>query len=186
MAGKRTARPKKFLMPPSVSRAALLTDGEDKHFRQFLYDFSVLGAKLEAVRRYLAGRIGLTSPQYNVVMVVAQFPDASVSDVAARLHVTTAAVTGEAGRLERMGWLTKHRNPKDGRGVLLRLTRMGEARVREIGPERRRVNDQLFRRMSGPEFRQLAKSMVGMIGDFSETVAMLRQRETGRGDRVLG
>jgi DNA-binding MarR family transcriptional regulator len=183
MAKKKAAR---FRMPASVSRAALLDagGGSDRGFRQFLYDFSSLGAKLEAARGYLAGRIGLTSPQYNVVMIVAQYPDASVSDVAARLHVTTAAVTGETKRLERMGWVEKRTNPRDGRGVLLRLTPMGEARVREIGPERRAVNDQLFRRMSGREFRQLAESMAGLIEDFSETVAMLRQPKAGRGDRV--
>ncbi len=166
-------------MPPSVSRAELLDEdgASDRRFRQFLYDFSALGASLEIARGYLAGQIGLTSPQYNVVMIVAQYQGAegvSGSEVAAHLHVTTAFITSEVGKLERMGWIAKRSNPKDGRGVLLRLTRLGEAKVRAIGPERRRVNDRLFQRLSGRDFRALSKTFAGLIEDFSMTASELK------------
>ncbi len=166
-------------MPPSVSRAELLDEdgASDRRFRQFLYDFSVLGASLESARSYLASQIGLTSPQYNVVMIVAQYQGAagvSGSEVAQHLHVTTAFITSEVGKLERMGWIEKRPNPKDGRGVLLRLTRLGEAKVRQIGPERRRVNDRLFKRLSGRDFRALSKTFAGLIDDFSATVRSLK------------
>jgi DNA-binding MarR family transcriptional regulator len=45
-----------FHLTPSASSAALLDPGgkTDHRFRQFLYDFSTLGASLEIVRSYLA------------------------------------------------------------------------------------------------------------------------------------
>jgi DNA-binding MarR family transcriptional regulator len=169
----------RFKMPPSVSRAELLDeDGvTDKRFRQFLYDFSALGTSSEAVRAYLAAQIGLTSPQYNVVMIVAQYQGAdgvSGSKLAQLLHVTTAFISSEVGKLERMGWIEKRSNPKDGRSVLLQLTRLGEKKVMQIGPERRMVNDRLFKRLSAKDFRALSKTLAGLINDFSMTLRSLQ------------
>jgi len=176
---KSTAAVARFRMPPSVSRSELLDENgaSDRRFRQLLYDFSVLGSSLESARSYLASQVGLSSPQYNIAMIVAQYQGAigvSGSEVAQHLHVTTAFITSEAGKLEQMGWLEKRPNPRDGRGVLLRLTPLGEAKVRQIGPERRMVNDRLFRRLSGKDFRHLAKTVADLIDDFARTVDMLK------------
>jgi DNA-binding MarR family transcriptional regulator len=124
-----------FTMPLTVSKSELLDENgtSDRRFRQFLYDFSVLAAHLEFARAYLASQIDLTSPQYNIVMIIAQYQRAagiSVSDVAQHLHVSTAFITSEVGKLEQMGLVEKRQNPNDGRGVLLRLTALGESRGR--------------------------------------------------------
>src|SRR4029077_9983379 len=68
-----------FIMPPTVSKSELLDeDGtSDRRFRQFLYDFSVLAAHLEFARAYLASQIDLSSPQYNIAMIIAQYQGAA-------------------------------------------------------------------------------------------------------------
>lgn len=180
----RTRDTRIFRFPATVSKPELL-DGDgssDKTFRQFLYDFSVLGSHLEFARAYLASQLGLSSPQYNILMIIAQYQGANgvgVSDVAQHLHVSTAFVTGEGGKLEQAGLIEKRQNPKDGRGVLLRLTRQGEAHVLRIGPKRLLVNDHLFASLSGEDFSHLARSLARLIDDFSNTIKMLRimQRE---------
>lgn len=159
----------------------------DRRFRQFLYDFSVLGASLESARSYLASQLGLSSPQYNIAMIIAQYQGAtgvSGSDVAKHLHVTTAFITSEAGKLEQMEWLEKRPNPRDGRSVLLRLTSLGEAKVRQIGPERRLVNDRLFRGLSGKDFRHLTKTVTALINDFAATASMLKTARSGEKHRM--
>lgn len=170
-----------FALPPTVSKPDLLdSDGKtDKRFRQFLYDLSVLGSHLEKARAYLASQLGLSSPQYNVVMIVAQYQGnagVSVSEVARHLHVTTAFIAAEAARLARAGWIQKHPNPSDGRGVLLRLSPRGETKILKIGPQRLAVNDHLFRSLSGKKFHQLARTVASLIDDFSETVQLLAIR----------
>lgn len=167
-----------FRVPVSVTREALLDDNghTDHKFRQMLYDFSVLGASLEIARAHLASSIGLTSPQYNITMVIANLQGAAgirVSDVAMRLHVSTAFVTSEAGKLEQMGLVKKRPNPSDGRGVLLRLTAKGEATVRQVSPLRQRMNDRLFASMSEKSFRNLAGTLSQLLDDFSDTIRML-------------
>jgi DNA-binding MarR family transcriptional regulator len=178
-------RSEKFKLPLSISKPELLDDdgSSDLRFRQLLYDFSVLGSSLEEARAYLASLSGLTSPQYNVVMIIAQYQGArgvSVTTVARRLHVTTAFITLEAGRLERNGWIEKRQNPSDGRGILLRLTKKGESNVQRIAPERLIVNDHLFGKLSGTDFRQLTETLASLIADFSETIDMLKTLPNSR------
>lgn len=172
-----------FSLPPTISKHELLDeDGtSDRRFRQFLYDFSVLGSYLEFARGYLASQLGLSSPQYNCAMIIAHYQGAtgvSVSDVAQHLHVTTAFITSEVKKLERAGLVDKHRNPKDGRGILLSLTPLGETKVQEISPQRLLVNDHLFRSISGKDFCYLAKTIAGLIDDFAMTVSMLKVMQT--------
>lgn len=143
-----------------------------------LYDFSTLGASLEAARAHLASILGLTSPQYNIAMVLANYQNAGgirVSDVAKRLHVSTAFVTSEAGKLEQAGLVKKRPNPSDGRGVLLCLTAKGESLVQRVGPERQRVNNRLFGKLTAARFRNLSAALSLLLDDFARTVRLLQQ-----------
>ena len=173
-----------FTMPPTVSKPELLDENgiSDRRFRQFLYDFSVLAAHLEVARAYLASQLNISSPQYNIVMIIAQYQGTagiSVSDVAQHLHVSTAFITSEAGKLEQQGLVAKRQNPRDGRGVLLRLTPVGETKVLQIGPKRLLINDHLFRALSGEDFRQLSQITASLIDDFTETINMLKVMAQG-------
>src|ERR1700722_14785605 len=81
----------RFKLPLSISKPELLDDDgvSDLRFRQLLYDFSVLGSTLEVARAYLASLSGLTSPQYNIVMIIAQHQGTrgvNVTSVAQHLH----------------------------------------------------------------------------------------------------
>jgi DNA-binding MarR family transcriptional regulator len=172
----------------SISSPALLDpQGKTDHlFRQFLYDFSTLGASLEIVRSYFASLLGLTSPQYNILMVLANGGDKgiSVSDVARRLHVSTAFITAEGINLESVGLLEKRRNPDDGRGVLLHLTQSGWERVAQIGPERQKINDHLFGSLSARDFRYLAETLTALLDDFSYTVRLIKSAPPSQFDSI--
>ena len=62
-----------FHLALSASLVELLDEGgkTDHRFRQLLYDFSTLGASLEVARAYLASQLGISPPQYNIAMIVA-------------------------------------------------------------------------------------------------------------------
>src|SRR5690606_32192677 len=111
----------------SVSKKALLDAGgrTDRKFRQLLYDFSVVGRHLEAARSHLASFIGLSSPQYNILMIVAQYQGAegvSVTRVARQLHASAAFVTSEMRALVARGLVRKRASSQDRRSVLISLT----------------------------------------------------------------
>ena len=165
-------------MPLTVSNPELLDeDGQsDRKFRQFLYDFSALGFYLETARGYLAGRLGLSAPQYNCLMIVAQYQGPvgiSVTEVAQHLHVSIAFVTGEIRKLDKAKLVDKRRNPEDGRGVLVRLTARGKMQVMQLKPELQFVNNRLFGSLNATDFEMLAKTAAGLIETFAETAAAL-------------
>lgn len=178
-----------FNLPLSATRVELLDDGgtTDHRFRQLLHDFSALAATLEMARAHLASIIGLTSPQYNIAMVLANHQNAGgicVSDVAKRLHVSTAFITSEAGNLEQAGLVSKRPNPGDGRGVLLGLTPRGAALVRQVGPERQWVNDHLFNSLSAKGFRDFSKTLATLLNDFAYTVSLLKHGTMGQKEKL--
>jgi DNA-binding MarR family transcriptional regulator len=183
--GKKTAP---FRMSLSASLEELLDEGgkTDHRFRQLLYDFSTLGSSLEVARAYLASQLGISSPQYNIAMILASHQNTggiSVSDVAKRLHVSTAFITLEAGSLEQAGLIEKRPNPDDRRGIFLRLTARGERLVQSIGLERQKVNDHLFGGLSAKDFRRLCDILSSLLDDFAYTVRLLK---SARADRAPG
>ncbi len=183
---KRKTAP--FRMPLSASLVDLLDEGgkTDHRFRQLLYDFSTLGVSLEVTRSYLASHLGISPPQYNIAMVLANHQNSggiSVSDVARRLHVSTAFITLEARSLEQAGLVEKTPNPDDRRGILLRLSPRGQSLVERIGPERQMVNDHLFGSLSQKDFRRLCDTLSSLLDDFAYTVRLLK---SSRSEKPLG
>jgi DNA-binding MarR family transcriptional regulator len=176
---EHNAQPKEMVLGPSVSHPALLDKGPvpDATFRQFLYDISVASAHLESARQYLAERLGVTSPQYNILMIIARSGSdggVRVSDVADRLNVTGAFVTNEVKKLVKAHFIVKKSNPDDGRGVLLSLSASGFERVRAIEPDLLMVNDRLFSTLAREDFLHLASTVGSLVNVFGQTVAVLK------------
>jgi len=178
-ARKLSAGDVSFYLPLSTTRAELLDEGgaTDHRFRQMLFDLSTLGASIEVARAHLASLLGLSSPQYNIAMVLASHQNnggIAVSQVARRLHVSTAFITFEAGKLEQSDLVEKRPNPSDGRGVLLRLSPKGAALVQRVGAERQLVNDHLFGSLTARSFQELSKALSALIDDFAYTLGLLK------------
>lgn len=164
----RAAKPcAPFRLPPTTSNPALIEAGGDQGFRQMLYDLFTLSVRMDAGRKLIAGRIGLTPPQYNIMMVVAQdegeAAGASVGAVASRLHVSQAFVATETARMAALGFVKKLPNPADGRGVLLRLTPRAEKLVVDLAPHLVKLNDSVFCGLSKREFRALSRIVARVV-----------------------
>jgi DNA-binding MarR family transcriptional regulator len=148
-----------FRPPLSTSAAALLENGSDGRFRAMVYDLLALEAQMREARDRLAVEMGVSGPGYMIVMVIAQkqAEGIGINSIARQLHVSGAFVTTEVGKLVRAGLVDKRRNPEDRRGVLLRLTAAGEARVKAIAPDIRAVNDYFFGDLRAAEFDSLSR-----------------------------
>jgi MarR family transcriptional regulator, organic hydroperoxide resistance regulator len=159
-----------------VSRTALLEAGSDRRFRQLVYDLLTISVRMETVRTHLARRIGITGPQYSVLVAIAQFEGddgVSVSKVAEVLHVSAAFITAETRQLERRGLLIKNVNPRDRRGVLLRLTPTGEQQMLAISPAITAVNDRFFAPLSLTAFRSFADCAAQLVRSSREVVNLI-------------
>jgi len=166
-----------FALPPTVSRPALLDAGSDQRFRRMVYDLLTIAIRMEAVREHLGRQLSITAPQYSVLMAIAQFQGrrgVSVGTLARVLHVSSAFIASETGKLARQGFVVKRPNPKDRRGVLLGLTRAARLQLTRLAPEIRAVNDIFFSTLSRADFDGLAKAAAALVGSSSKVMQRLR------------
>ncbi|MFL9878690.1 MarR family transcriptional regulator [Herbaspirillum rhizosphaerae] len=96
--------------------------------------FSLYSTSLKMTQLYkpLLAPLNLTYPQYLVMVVLWQHQDLGVKDVAQHLQQDSGSITPLIKRLEAEGLLSRTRDPRDERNVILNLTPAGEA-MREAG-----------------------------------------------------
>ena len=71
--------------------------------------------------------LGITYPQYLVLLVLWEKDHQPVNDIAHRLHLETNTVTPLLQRMEKQGLLTRTRGKEDTRQRIVSLTKQGKA-----------------------------------------------------------
>jgi MarR family transcriptional regulator, organic hydroperoxide resistance regulator len=172
-----------FAPPLTVSHGALLTSGSDVAFRQTLY-LMVLGfGRLMSCREAFGRALALTGSQFAVLIgaAYAQGRDGvSIRSLADHIQLAPTHVTTEVGRLIRKGLLVKKTNPRDRRGVLVTLSRRGEAAVRELAPFLRRVNDLLFQNVRRKDFATVSRFLEVFALNSEHALGEIRRSERER------
>jgi MarR family transcriptional regulator, organic hydroperoxide resistance regulator len=113
--------------------------------RQVCFALAITNRAVLAVYRPLLEPLGLTHPQYLVMLTLwdhrKQSPEdrnpLSVKDIAAMLQMDSATLSPMLKRLEALGLITRTRNPADERTMDVKLTKGGAAlrqRALEIPP----------------------------------------------------
>jgi DNA-binding MarR family transcriptional regulator len=93
--------------------------------------FALYAASRAVVRRYgpLLERAGLTYPQYLTLLVLWEDPDRprTVGELGARLQLDSGTLTPLLKRMEQKQWLSRRRDPRDERSVIIALLPAGRA-----------------------------------------------------------
>jgi len=153
-------------LPLTVSRRALLEVGSDRRFRTLVHDLLTISSRMEIVRGHLGARMGVSGPQYSLLVAVAHIQGetgASVSALAKALHVSSAFVASETGKLAQRGLLLKRTNPHDRRGVLLSIAPAGRTEITRIGAEIRAINDLFFGALDVKAFVALSAAVGSLV-----------------------
>jgi DNA-binding MarR family transcriptional regulator len=153
--------------PATTARAELTADGTGERFRHLVNDLLTIAVRMDAVRERFAQLVGVTAPQYTVLVTVAHLEGApagaTVRAVAEHMHVSGAFVTAETGKLAKKGLLAKRPNPADGRSVLLTMTAKGRKALDTALPHIRAVNDVFFGKLGAEEFERLAAAAARIV-----------------------
>ena len=168
-------------LPLSVTRPEILVDGSDREFRRLIHRMLIGQARLAAVRESIAGRIGVSGTEYTMLMSVLHLQGSagiSITGLAAYLEVTGPHVTGVIGKLAARGFVRKLANPKDRRGVLVRLTPMGRKRLLTAFDFIANVNDRLFEGVGREEYRAISNFHARFMGNTKATLDWI-DREAG-------
>jgi DNA-binding MarR family transcriptional regulator len=95
--------------------------------RQVCFALSVAARSVLNVYRPLLEPMGLTHPQYLVMLALWQHAPISVKDVGAMLALDSATLSPLLKRLAANGLVTRQRNPSDERVLTIDLTEKGRA-----------------------------------------------------------
>src|SRR5215472_9418317 len=166
--------------PATISLPALLHRQSDQQFRLLVQDLLTASRRLEMARDYFGRRINVTGPQYNLLMTVAQLQGTagvSVGSVAQAMHVSSAFVTSETGKLSDVGLIRKRPNPNDGRGALLSLAPAGRVKIDRLIGEIRTVNDLFFGLLGAQVFAELCASAGALVRGSSEAMRHIERVE---------
>ena len=92
--------------------------------------FALYGAAHAFTRAYkpLLDPIGLTYPQYLVLLFLWQSPEARVTDICAAMGLDTGTLSPLLKRLEKTGYIRRERSAEDERQVVIRLTPLGQSK----------------------------------------------------------
>lgn len=85
------------------------------------------GLALNKVYRKLLSKLGLTYPQYLVMMVLWERDEITVSEIGERLFLDSATLTPLLKRLETAGLVSRTRAVSDERQVIIELSKAGRA-----------------------------------------------------------
>ena len=171
-------------LPLSVTRPEILIDGSDREFRHLIHRMLIGQARLSAVRECIAERIGVSGTQYTMLMSVLHLQGAagvSIGALADYLEVTGPHVTGIVGKLVAGGFVRKAVNPKDRRGVLVKLTPAGRKKLLQAFAFISAVNDRLFAGVGREEYRAVASFNAKFIRNTQATLDWIDRQPGGSG-----
>jgi DNA-binding MarR family transcriptional regulator len=113
---------------------------------------------------------GATTTQLRVMYLIRQLCEPSTGELAERLRIRPATLTGLADRMERNGFLRRWTDPLDRRVVRVGLTEEGKVVLDEVAAAGREYLGAIFDRM-GPEARE---ELTQALERFVETAAALQ------------
>jgi len=128
---------------------------------QLCYALYAAAHRMTKSYRPLLERLGLTYPQYLVLLVLWEQDGVTVSEIGRRLRLDSGTLTPVLKRLESAGFLVRTRRQSDEREVEIALTPQGAALRAEAVTVRESVMCQL--ELSEPEIRALRKDLGTLI-----------------------
>ena len=135
---------------PSVTESLRLDN-------QLCYALYAAAHRMTKSYRPLLERLGLTYPQYLVLLVLWEQDGVTVSEIGRRLRLDSGTLTPVLKRLESAGFLRRTRRQSDEREVEIGLTDQGRELRAEAAAVRETVMCQL--EMSEPEIRNLRRDL---------------------------
>jgi MarR family transcriptional regulator, organic hydroperoxide resistance regulator len=165
-----------FEFPVTATSRILVAGKSDHSLRRLLYDFFTVSARMEDVRRHLGKKVGITGPQYSLMMAVAELQGkvgVSVGRVAEYLHVTGTFVTIESGKLSKKGLLEKRPDAQDKRLSLLSIAPKGQDALHSLFPELQQINDVFFELESRTDFDRLCRTLQKLVGNSQRALALI-------------
>lgn len=132
---------------PNVGQAELNQDDLLKLEHQVCFAVAVASRSVISSYRPVLEPLGLTHPQYLVMLALWEQGPIGARELSAQLHLDPGTLSPLIKRMEAHGLVTRRRNPEDERAILIEVTEKG-AQLREQALQ---VPVQMMRRLQMDE-----------------------------------
>lgn len=146
----------------------------DETLARLALSLITLANVMRSNQEQFASYLGVSVPRFLVMRMLGEAPRSTVTEIAARLEVTSQFVTVETGRLTEQGLVAKEPNELDRRSVVLDLTPAGRRLLEELRPLRRQTNERMFRSLRPDQIADMQAAVVQLIDDGREALHQLQ------------
>ena len=133
--------------------------------RRFAWVINSVGVHLEELRYFWAKALGISGPQWMILMALADLDDKDgvpVNVVSKKLHVDPSFVTTQSKMLEKKGFLRRKTSTEDARIVLMSLTDKTYKQMAGLAAQQEALNEFVFAELSNKQLDELIDTLSGL------------------------
>jgi MarR family transcriptional regulator, organic hydroperoxide resistance regulator len=133
--------------------------------RRFAWVINSVGVHLEELRYFWAKALGISGPQWMILMALADLDDKDgvpVNVVSKKLHVDPSFVTTQSKMLEKKGFLRRKPSTEDARIVLMSLTDKTYKQMAGLAAQQESLNEFVFAELSNKQLDELIDTLSGL------------------------
>ncbi|WP_313814934.1 MarR family transcriptional regulator [Glutamicibacter sp.] len=112
--------------------------------KQICFGLAVASRSVISAYKPVLDPLGLTHPQYLVMLALWEFAPMSARELSEQLHLDPGTLSPLLKRLEKAGLITKTRNPEDERSIIINTTEQGA----QLRNEAVKVPREMMRRLN--------------------------------------
>src|ERR1700743_2449934 len=138
---------------------------DQEAIRRFSWEIASISAHLEELRHFWAKTLGISGPQWMIVVALAdhdQGDGLSVKVVSKMLHVDPSFVTTQSKLLEKKGFVRRRVSEEDARIVQMSLTDKTYKHMESLASQRESLSSFIFDEFSDRELTELNGKLSGL------------------------
>ncbi len=133
--------------------------------RRFTWAIAAISVHLEELRYFWAKALGISGPQWMILMALAdmdQDDGVPVNAVSKKLHVDSSFVTTQSKLLEKKGFLRRKTSDEDGRIVQMSLTDKTYKQLAALASQQEALNEFIFSDFGEHELEDLNNKLTAL------------------------
>jgi DNA-binding MarR family transcriptional regulator len=133
--------------------------------QRFAWVIDSVGVHLEELRYFWAKTLGISGPQWMILMALAdldQKDGVPVNVVSKKLHVDSSFITTQSKLLEKKGFLRRKTSTEDARIVQMSLTDKTYKHLAGLAAQQEALNEFIFAELSDRQLDELINTLGGL------------------------
>jgi MarR family transcriptional regulator, organic hydroperoxide resistance regulator len=139
--------------------------------RRFTWAIAAINVHLEELRHFWGKALGISGPQWMILMALADIDQADgvpVNAVSKKLHVDSSFVTTQSKLLEKKGFIRRKSSTEDARIVLMSLTDKTYKLLASLAAQQEELNEFIFAELDERQLGDMADKLVVLQSRFEK------------------